>query len=65
MTGCAGFIGSRVSILLTQNGHEVSGIDNLSDAYDVLLKQWRVDNLLSPHGVEWMIGDITDRRFAA
>lgn len=61
MTGCAGFIGSRVSILLTQNGHEVSGIDNLSDAYDVLLKQWRVDNLLSPHGVEWMIGDITDR----
>ncbi|MEC9293747.1 MAG: GDP-mannose 4,6-dehydratase [Chloroflexota bacterium] len=61
VTGCAGFIGSRVSVLLSEHGHQVNGIDNLSDAYDVRLKQWRVDNLLTPHDVEWMVGDITDR----
>jgi nucleoside-diphosphate-sugar epimerase len=27
----------------------------------VRLKQWRVDNLLSAHDVEWTVGDITDR----
>ena len=61
VTGCAGFIGSRVSILLSEHGHQVNGIDNLSDAYDVRLKQWRVDNLLTAHGVQWTVGDITDR----
>ena len=61
VTGCAGFIGSRVSILLSEHGHQVTGIDNLSDAYDVRLKQWRVDNLLTPYGIEWEIGDITER----
>jgi len=35
VTGCAGFIGSRVSALLSATGDEVVGIDILSDAYDV------------------------------
>ena len=61
VTGCAGFIGSRVSILLSEHGHQVNGIDNLGDAYDVRLKQWRVENLLTPKGVDWSVGDITDR----
>jgi len=61
VTGCAGFIGSRVSTLLIEHGHEVRGIDNLSDAYDVRMKDWRVKNLLAPNSVEWVNGDITDR----
>ena len=61
VTGCAGFIGSRVASLLVERGHTVQGIDNLSDAYDVRMKNWRVDNLLDVNGVEWVNGDITDR----
>jgi UDP-glucuronate 4-epimerase len=61
VTGCAGFIGSRVASLLVQQGHEVHGIDNLSDAYDVRMKDWRVENILDSSGIEWVNGDITDR----
>jgi nucleoside-diphosphate-sugar epimerase len=60
VTGCAGFIGSRVSALLSATGHEVVGIDNLSDAYDVRMKQLRVDNLLALNAVEWVNSDITN-----
>jgi UDP-glucuronate 4-epimerase len=61
VTGCAGFIGSRVASLLIEQGHVVRGIDNLSDAYDVRMKDWRVENLLAPNSVDWVKGDITDR----
>ena len=47
VTGCAGFIGSRVASLLVEQGHEVRGIDSLSDAYDVRMKDWRVKNILA------------------
>jgi|GEM_PF-6875331 len=40
VTGCAGFIGSTVAALLLNQEHEVIGIDNLNDAYDVRLKEW-------------------------
>lgn len=60
VTGCAGFIGSRVASLLVESGHDVRGIDNLSDAYDVRMKDWRVDNLLSSNSIDWVNGDITD-----
>ena len=65
MTGCVGFIGSRVSTLLIEQGHELRGIDNLNDAYDVRMKDWRVENLLAPNSVEWVNGDITDRSVVA
>jgi UDP-glucuronate 4-epimerase len=61
VTGCAGFIGSRVSTLLVERGYEVHGIDNLSDAYDVRMKDWRVRNLLDETGIQWTNADITDR----
>jgi len=61
VTGCAGFIGSRVASLLTENGHEIRGIDNLNDAYDIKMKDWRVENLLAKDGIDWVNGDITDR----
>jgi nucleoside-diphosphate-sugar epimerase len=47
VTGCAGFIASKVSEMLLQQGHRVVGIDNMNDAYDVRLKQWRLERLKS------------------
>ena len=62
VTGCAGFIGSRVSALLSAVGHEVVGIDNLNDAYDVRMKQLRLDNLLACNALEWVNSDITNNQ---
>jgi len=45
VTGAAGFIGRRVAELLMSEGHSVYGIDNLNDAYDVRIKNWRLDQL--------------------
>ena len=43
VTGAAGFIGSHVSKRLLDAGHQVVGIDNLNDYYDVNLKLARLD----------------------
>ncbi|HEC2135609.1 TPA: NAD-dependent epimerase [Klebsiella oxytoca] len=48
VTGAAGFIGFHVSQRLLKDGHQVTGIDNLNDYYDVNLKQARLDLLQSP-----------------
>ena len=45
LTGCAGFIASKVADLLLQAGHEVVGVDSLNDAYDPRLKHWRLEQL--------------------
>ena len=45
LTGSAGFIASKVAELLLKRGHKVVGIDNLNDAYDVRLKNWRLKQL--------------------
>ncbi|MBC7294511.1 MAG: GDP-mannose 4,6-dehydratase, partial [Thermoleophilia bacterium] len=45
VTGCAGFIGWKVCEQLLEEGHFVVGVDNLNDAYDTRLKQWRLDQL--------------------
>jgi len=47
VTGAAGFIASRVSEMLLDEGHDVVGVDNLNDAYDIRLKHWRLERLLS------------------
>ena len=46
LTGCAGFIASRVCEMLLEQGHTVVGVDNLNDYYDVRLKDWRLSRLL-------------------
>ncbi|WP_286182029.1 NAD-dependent epimerase [Desulfovibrio sp. Huiquan2017] len=42
VTGAAGFIGFHLSKRLTEAGHEVVGLDNLNDYYDVNLKKNRL-----------------------
>jgi len=44
-TGVAGFIGSRWSELLLQEGHQVYGVDNMCPAYDIRLKDYRLERL--------------------
>lgn len=60
VTGCAGFIGSRVAGLLLERGNDVVGIDNLNDAYDVRLKTWRLSSLLDLPRFHFHKLDITD-----
>jgi nucleoside-diphosphate-sugar epimerase len=45
LTGAAGFIGSKVSEMLLEEGYQVVGVDNLNDYYDINLKLWRLDHL--------------------
>lgn len=61
LTGCAGFIGWKVCEFLLADRHSVVGIDNLNDAYDVRLKQWRLAQLEGKAGFEFHRLDICDR----
>ncbi len=45
VTGAAGFIGYHVSKKLVEQGHEVVGLDNINDYYDVALKYGRLKEL--------------------
>lgn len=61
VTGAAGFIASKVSDLLLNDGHQVVGLDNINDAYDVRLKEWRLKQLLQRPNFVFKKQDITDR----
>ncbi len=61
LTGAAGFIGARVGELLLDAGHTVFGVDNLNEAYDVRLKEYRLKRLQSQPGFTFLKMDITDR----
>jgi nucleoside-diphosphate-sugar epimerase len=45
VTGCAGFIGWKVSERLLEENIHVVGVDNLNDYYDPTLKEWRLSAL--------------------
>lgn len=45
VTGCAGFIGWKVTEKLLKRDINVIGIDNINDYYDTRLKQWRLNYL--------------------
>ena len=61
LTGVAGFIASKVAELLLAEGHTVTGIDNLNDAYDVRVKHWRLEQIKDCPGLTFECLDITDR----
>ena len=60
VTGCAGFIGSKISELLVKRGDRVYGVDNLSDSYDVRLKHFRLDNLKKLTNFNFFECDVSD-----
>ena len=61
VTGAAGFIGARTSEMLIEQGHTVVGVDNLNDAYDVRIKDYRLKRLQTLPGFEFVRDDISDR----
>jgi UDP-glucuronate 4-epimerase len=61
VTGCAGFIASKVAELLLEAGHQVVGVDNLNNAYDPRLKQWRLRQLQPQANFRFYRLDITDQ----
>ena len=61
VTGCAGFIGWKVTEFLIAGGHTVVGIDNLNDAYDVTVKKWRLSQLQALPDFHYHHIDICDR----
>jgi NAD(P)-dependent dehydrogenase (short-subunit alcohol dehydrogenase family) len=61
VTGAAGFIASKTAEFLLNDGHEVIGVDNLNDYYDVNLKKHRLENLLSKKNFEFLRLDIEDK----
>jgi len=60
VTGAAGFIAAKVSELLLQEGHTVVGMDNLNDAYDIRLKEWRLKRLVQQKRFTFHQADIRD-----
>ena len=61
VTGAAGFIGSRVCVLLREHGVEVVGLDNFSDSYDMRLKDWRWAQLEKLSSLELHRLDLVDK----
>jgi nucleoside-diphosphate-sugar epimerase len=61
VTGAAGFIAARVSEMLLEQGHTVTGIDNMNDAYDVRMKEYRLKRLEGLPGFSFHKLDISDR----
>jgi nucleoside-diphosphate-sugar epimerase len=58
VTGCAGFIGWKVSQLLLEMNKNVVGVDNINDYYDPSLKRWRLKSLKSNPGFSFHKVDI-------
>ncbi|GAK27070.1 NAD-dependent epimerase [Serratia liquefaciens] len=61
VTGAAGFIGFHVAERLLAAGHQVVGIDNLNDYYDVGLKMARLELLADKPAFEFIKLDLADR----
>jgi UDP-glucuronate 4-epimerase len=61
VTGAAGFIGARIAEMLLEQGHAVTGLDNLNDAYDVRIKEYRLRRLQALPGFTFLKQDISDR----
>lgn len=61
VTGVAGFIGMHATLRLLSDGHEVAGLDNLNDYYDVNLKQARLEQIGNPTQFVFHKLDLADK----
>ena len=60
VTGAAGFIGHQLALRLAGEGHDVVGLDNLNDYYDVRLKEARLAQLAALPAFRFVRGDLAD-----
>jgi len=61
VSGAAGFIASRVIGMLIESGDVVVGVDNMNDAYDVRMKEYRLRKLEQHPNFIFHRLDIADR----
>lgn len=61
VTGACGFIGWKVCETLLARGDSIIAVDDLNDAYDVRLKEWRLAQLRERSGFAFTRLDISDR----
>jgi len=62
VTGAAGFVGYHSSLRLLGNGHQIIGIDNLNEYYDVRLKHARLAELEQNPSFKFQKLDLADRQ---
>ncbi|PCC98411.1 NAD-dependent epimerase [Halopseudomonas pelagia] len=61
VTGAAGFIGMHVAERLLKQGHEVIGLDNMNSYYELLLKEYRLAQLVSHSNFRFIKMDLSNR----
>jgi nucleoside-diphosphate-sugar epimerase len=61
VTGVAGFIASFVADMLLSEGAEVVGLDNLNQAYDIRMKEHRLNLLKKKPGFTFYKLDVSER----
>jgi UDP-glucuronate 4-epimerase len=61
VTGAAGFIGFHLSRRMLEQGHEVVGLDNLNDYYDINLKLGRLKQITTQENFKPVRLDLADR----
>ena len=61
VTGAAGFIGNHLTEMLIGQGDTVTGVDNMNDAYDVRMKEYRLRKLQALPGFTFQKLDISER----
>jgi UDP-glucuronate 4-epimerase len=61
ITGAAGFIGARTATMLIEQGHTIVGIDNVNDAYDPRIKEYRLKKLQAFEGFKFHHADISEK----
>src|SRR5262245_33295153 len=64
VTGAAGFIGSHLCEAMLDRGHEVVGVDCLTDFYDVGMKRRNLEALVSRSGFRFAEADLAEADLA-